>query len=169
MPRNMSVAYTEQQVRDRTKTVTRRAGWRFLNPGDHLNLVDKTMGLKPGMSPRLIERVQVVDVRREPLCLVARHGELALEGFPELNAVEFIHAFFEPQGISAGDEVTRVEWRYLDAYTPHGRLFGVPKGATHFDGKDYIRRHGRASWVRYNGADLVQPIREPKPIEWRLA
>lgn len=38
MPRLMSVAFTEQAVRDRTKTVTRRKGWTFLKPGDRLTL-----------------------------------------------------------------------------------------------------------------------------------
>ncbi|MBH0780368.1 hypothetical protein [Nocardia bovistercoris] len=44
MPRNMSVSLTEKQVRARTKTVTRRAGWRFLEPGTRLMLCRKVMG-----------------------------------------------------------------------------------------------------------------------------
>jgi len=36
MPRNISFALTTQQVRNRTKTVTRRAGWLFLKAGDIL-------------------------------------------------------------------------------------------------------------------------------------
>lgn len=38
MPRLMSVALTEKQVRDRTKIVTRRLGWLMLEPGDTLTL-----------------------------------------------------------------------------------------------------------------------------------
>ena len=44
MPRLMSVSLTEQQVRARTKTVTRRVGWLMLKPGDRLTLCRKVMG-----------------------------------------------------------------------------------------------------------------------------
>lgn len=43
MSRLMSVSLTEQAVRDRTKTVTRRLGWRFLKPGDTLTLCRKDL------------------------------------------------------------------------------------------------------------------------------
>lgn len=36
--RLMSVAFTEQAVIERRKTVTRRKGWRFLKAGDRLTL-----------------------------------------------------------------------------------------------------------------------------------
>ena len=41
MPRNMSFMITKEQVRNRTKTVTRRLGWAFLKPGDIVNAVEK--------------------------------------------------------------------------------------------------------------------------------
>src|SRR5690606_16125326 len=79
MSRLMSVAHTEQAVRDRTKTVTRRVGWRFLKAGDTLTLCRKVMGRKPGEPLEPICDVEVVDVRREPLTAmldedVAREG-----------------------------------------------------------------------------------------------
>ncbi len=48
MARLMSVAFTEQAVRDRAKTVTRRKGWLFLTTGQRLTLCRKVMGRKPG-------------------------------------------------------------------------------------------------------------------------
>jgi len=63
----MSVSITEQAVRDRTKTVTRRLGWRFLKPGDRLTLCRKVMGRKHGEPLERIAEVEVVSVRREPL------------------------------------------------------------------------------------------------------
>lgn len=48
MPRNMSFTLTIEQMRARTKTVTRRKGWAFLKPGDLVWAVVKGMGLKPG-------------------------------------------------------------------------------------------------------------------------
>ena len=44
MPRLMSFSMTTPQVRARTKTVTRRLGWRFLKPGVVLWAVEKAQG-----------------------------------------------------------------------------------------------------------------------------
>jgi len=54
MPRLMSFALTEQQMRDQSKTVTRRRGWGFLKPGDTLYAVNKVMGFKKGEKPERI-------------------------------------------------------------------------------------------------------------------
>jgi hypothetical protein len=129
----MSVAFTEQAVIERRKTVTRRKGWwldkngrRLLMPGDRLTLCRKVMGRKPGEPLVRICDVEVVSVRREPLCAVAgpwEHGEgveviwpeLVAEGFPGMGPGEFMRRYFvEAQGIGAMDDVTRIEWRYLD-------------------------------------------------------
>jgi hypothetical protein len=114
MPRLMSVAFTEQAVRDRTKTVTRRKGWRHLKPGQRLTLCRKVMGRKPGEPLVRIADVQVVDVRREPLHAITA-DEVAREGFPGMSPAEFIRRFFvDAQGIQPGDQVTRIEWVYED-------------------------------------------------------
>lgn len=114
MPRLMSVALTEPAVRDRSKTVTRRNGWRFLKAGDRLTLCRKTMGRKPGEPLDRIAEVEVVSVRRERLAAVTA-DEVALEGFPGMKPQEFVQRFFvEGQGLSPEADVTRIEWRYLD-------------------------------------------------------
>ena len=133
MSRLMSVAYTEQAVVDRTKTVTRRKGWwvdkngrRLVKPGDRLTLCRKVMGRKPGEPLVRIAEVEVVSVRREPLCAVAgpyatdKNGatiwpEVIAEGFPDMSPWDFMDRFFiEAQGIQVMDDVTRIEWRYLE-------------------------------------------------------
>lgn len=119
MPRLMSVAFTEEAVRRRTKTVTRRKGWLFLKPGDRLTLCRKVMGRKPGEPLVRICDVEVVAVTRHALAglLISadRHGEVAREGFPGMSPKEFVQRFFiDAQGMSADDTVTRIEWRYLD-------------------------------------------------------
>jgi hypothetical protein len=128
MSRLMSVAFTEDAVRARTKTVTRRKGWwtdkngrRILVPGERLTLCRKVMGRKPGEPLVRIAEVEVVSVRREPLRDVVLPGELTAEGFPEWDtpddswgALEFVERFFTPQGIDPLDDVTRIEWHYLD-------------------------------------------------------
>lgn len=134
MSRLMSVAFTEQAVVDRSKTVTRRKGWwedkngrRLLKAGDRLTLCRKVMGRKPGEPLVRLAEVEVVSVRREPLCAVAgpyatdQNGgtiwpEMIAEGFPEMSPAEFMLKFFiDAQGIGAMDDVTRIKWRYLDA------------------------------------------------------
>lgn len=126
----MSVAFTEQAVRERRKTVTRRKGWwvdkrgrRLLLCGDRLTLCRKVMGRKPGEPLVRIAEVEVVAIRREPLCAIAGDpsdlgaAELAREGFTDIDADEFMLRYFTPQGIGPMDDVTRIEWRYLDGPT----------------------------------------------------
>jgi hypothetical protein len=129
MARLMSVAFTEQAVVERRKTVTRRKGWwvdkhgrRLLHEGDRLTLCRKVMGRKPGEPLVRLAEVEVLKASRLELGLVRVPGELTAEGFPELErwpgpyqgAVEFIERYFAPQGLGWNDEVTRIEWRYLD-------------------------------------------------------
>lgn len=96
----MSVAMTEQAVRDRTKTVTRRKGWLAAKPGDRLTLVRKSQGRKPGEPLVRLAEVEVVSVRRERLWEITDE-EVALEGFPGMRPVEFVHRFFvEAQGMT---------------------------------------------------------------------
>lgn len=126
MPRRMSVAMTKQAVIERRKTVTRRKGWLFLKPGDRLLLVEKTMGFKKGETcPPPLAEVEVVSVRREPLYQLhlRNHSayaweEVAREGFPSMNPTEFVQRFFiDAQGMHILDDVTRIEWRYMDEVT----------------------------------------------------
>lgn len=130
----MSVSFTEQAVRERRKTVTRRKGWwvdknghRILQAGDELTLCRKVMGRKKGEPLERICNVRVVSVRREPLRDVVLPGELTKEGFPEWDtpddswgAFEFVERYFTPQGIDPIDDVTRIEWEYLDNESIHG-------------------------------------------------
>jgi hypothetical protein len=111
----MSVAFTEQAVRLRSKTVTRRKGWRFLRPGDRLTLCRKVMGRKQGEPLIRIAEVEVVNVSTERLRQITSE-DVALEGFPGMSREEFMRRFFVvAQGMSIDDFVTRIEWRYLDS------------------------------------------------------
>ena len=113
MPRLMSVAFTEDAVRRRAKTVTRRKGWTFLVPGERITLCRKVMGRRHGEPLIRITEVQVVSVRREPLERITAE-DVAREGFPGMDPQDFIRRFFvDAQGIQPGDQVTRIEWTYL--------------------------------------------------------
>ena len=93
MPRNISFALTTKQIRDRTKTVTRRKGWKFLKAGDILNACVKCMGLKPGEKIERLCQIEVTDVRVEPLDQMSSDREYGdadatAEGFPEMSGRE---------------------------------------------------------------------------------
>ena len=115
MPRNMSFMATVEQFKDRTKTVTRRQGWRFLKAGDLLMAVEKGMGLKKGEKMKRLGLIRVVRVLREPLYLVAvRDDECAKEGFPELTPRQFVELYCKINGCSQQAECTRIEFEYVD-------------------------------------------------------
>ncbi len=116
MPRLISVALTEAAVADRSKTVTRRIGWRHVAVGDRLTLCRKVMGRRrqDGFVEPLVRlaEVQVVDVRREPLNAITA-TDVALEGFPDWTPSEFVAFFCKSMRCEQWTEVTRIEWRYL--------------------------------------------------------
>ena len=111
--RLMSVAMTEAAVLDRTKTVTRRLGWRFLKVGDRVTLCRKVMGLKKGESVVRICNVEIIGVRRERLEEITL-GDVALEGFPSWPVSQFVIMFMRAMKCDHETEVTRIEWRYLE-------------------------------------------------------
>lgn len=115
MPRNMSFALTTDQIRNRTKTVTRRLGWKFLKAGDLINACVKCMGLRPGEKVERLALLRVYSVRREPLRWIERELDgAALEGFPELSEWDFVERFCRHMKCDRNVEVTRIEFEYVD-------------------------------------------------------
>jgi len=112
MSRLMSVALTEQAVRERRKTVTRRLGWRFLKPGDRLTLCRKVMGRKKDEPLVRICDVEVVSVDREPLWDITE-DDVMREGF-DCEPSAFVEFFCEHMRCVPDTIVTRIEWRYVD-------------------------------------------------------
>lgn len=119
----MSFALTTEQVRNRTKTVTRRLGWRFAKAGDVVQPVVKSQGLKKGETVEKIGGpIRVVSVRREPLERMAkdRHygaREARAEGFEAMNGAGFVQMFCEHNNVTPEAEVTRIEFEYVDQET----------------------------------------------------
>lgn len=116
MSRLLSVALTEQQVRDQTKTETRRLGWRHAHAGMQLSLVRKAMGRKrrDGTVQPLVRlnEVVVTEVRREPLHAITEAG-VAAEGFPHWTPEQFIDFFTSRMKCDRNAHVTVIRWRYL--------------------------------------------------------
>jgi hypothetical protein len=84
VPSLTAVSLTEAEVRDRTKTVTRRTGWQTLRAGDRLTLCRKVMGRRPGEPLERIAEVEVTSVRREPLDAITA-ANVTAEGFPQMT------------------------------------------------------------------------------------
>lgn len=118
MPRNISFALTTDQIRNRTKTVTRRKGWEWLKPGTILNACVKCMGLKPGEKIERICQIRVTKVNREPLATMCQmhYGdtEATKEGFPRMTGTDFVRMFCEHMGGDEWQDVTRIEFEYLE-------------------------------------------------------
>ena len=119
MPRNISFALTTDQIRNRTKTVTRRLGWKFLKVGDILNACVKCQGLKPGEKIERLGQIRVIDVRREALDSITMeldggYGEAVAEGFPAHTGEMFCEMFCQHMNCDMETEVTRIEFEYVD-------------------------------------------------------
>lgn len=117
MPRLMSVALTEQAVRDRSKTVTRRLGWEFLQPGQRLTLVRKSMGRRrrDGTVEPLVRitDVEIVSAIRVVLGAIIP-SDVEREGFPGWTGEQFVEFFCQThKGCTPNTVVTRIEWSYL--------------------------------------------------------
>ena len=109
----MSFAHTEQQIRDRTKTVTRRMGWKFLEPGDELWAVRTVRGIIKGEKVERICRIRVLKVRRERLCFITP-TDVRKEGFPDLTVTRFVQMFCREMGCEPLDHITRIEFEYTE-------------------------------------------------------
>lgn len=112
--RNMSFSMTTAQVRNRTKTVTRRFGWWNLKPGDVLCAIEKGQGLKKGEKVVRICQIEVVKSTAETLSIMELSpGEAALEGFPDSSEEEFVTMLCKKYKKSRHDLVNRIEFKYL--------------------------------------------------------
>jgi hypothetical protein len=118
MPRLISFSITTEQIRSRTKTVTRRAGWLSLKAGEELRAVEKAQGLKKGEHVTDLARIRVTNVRLEPLRNIDR-VDVAREGLadhPEINGDPklFVKFFCKAHsGCTPDTIVTRIEFEYL--------------------------------------------------------
>lgn len=122
--RNMSFMLTPDQILNRTKTVTRRLGWKTLKPGTLVRAVRKGMGLKKGEKVEELAVIRVKSVRREPLATMIADvdygiSEVVLEGLDEHPAVQgspiaFVDFFCNSHRPCERDwSVTRIEFEYV--------------------------------------------------------
>lgn len=118
MPRNMSVFYTQQQVLDEIKDVTRRLGWANLKSGELFWMVEKGQGLKKGEKVKRLKLCRCVSNRPEPLNRMIRNlgygaKEAKREGFPQLTGYEFVMMFCRHMKVEPTQIVNRIEFEYV--------------------------------------------------------
>lgn len=112
--RNMSFALTTAQIRDRSKTVTRRTGWVRLRPDTLIQPVVKSQGLKKGEHVEKIGGpIRVVRVDRVVLGDISVQ-DVHREGFHELTKPQFLRMFKRLNGCRRDAVVTRIEFTYED-------------------------------------------------------
>jgi len=112
MPRNMSFMLTTEQIRNKTKTVTRRLGWWFLRPGAILNACEKCQGLKKGEKIKKLCQIRVISTEKIRLHQV-NSSECAKEGFPDMHWSEFIFMFRQEMRCEWATDVNRIEFEYV--------------------------------------------------------
>lgn len=110
--KNISFQLTTDQIKNRSKTVTRRLGWRNLKVGDVLQACEKCMGRKNGEPLVKLGAIRVVSVRREPLNAITNE-DCVKEGFPFFSSIHFITMFCEEMKCQPETIVTRIEFEYL--------------------------------------------------------
>lgn len=113
--RHMSFFLTQRQVRERSKTVTRRLGWKDAKPGDLVQPVVKGQGLKKGETVEKIGGpIRFVRVDQVVLCDITPQ-DVYREGFPQMTTREFIKMFKQShKGCRRDDRVTRIEFEYVE-------------------------------------------------------
>lgn len=110
----MSFYLTQPQIRNQTKTVTRRKGWAFLAVGDQLQPIVKGQGLKKGQQvERIGAPIEIVNLRWERLCAITPADVIA-EGFPEKTPEEFIGLYIAANGGDRNQLTHRIEFAYTE-------------------------------------------------------
>ena len=148
----MSFMLTTEQVRNRTKTVTRRLGWKFLKPGQYLWAVEKAQGLKKGEKVKRLALIRVYWVIEEPLSSILYYpsDESAKEGFPNWSNREFFDFFMKESGCAPDSLVTRIEFQYVNVDPP----FSID--SADIDWRDEIKF--TESWYQKTGVLEIDPL-----------
>ncbi len=114
---------TQPQIKARTKTVTRRLGWKSLKPGTLLMGAEKCQGLGKGGKIKTLGLIRVTDVRQESLFRMVEDldygfAETVAEGFdrphPNFWPGTFVELFCAShRGCTPQTEVTRIQFEYV--------------------------------------------------------
>ncbi|MCW8128936.1 MAG: ASCH domain-containing protein [Planctomycetota bacterium] len=110
----MSFFHTQKQVRNQSKTQTRRLGWEDAKAGDTVMAIVKGQGLKKGEKVERIAQIVFTRVWREPLNHISQE-DVIKEGFPALNSAQFVAMFCRHMKCIPRRKVTCIEFKYVSA------------------------------------------------------
>lgn len=111
--RCMSFFLTTDQIRNRTKTVTRRMGWKSLQPGQEFWACRRCQGLKKGEKVEKLARLRCVS--NEVVVLQSiDESDVRREGFPDMSPDEFVAMFCRHMKVEPTALVQRIEFEYLE-------------------------------------------------------
>lgn len=114
MSRNMSFKLTTQQIKDGTKTVTRRDGWWNLRRGEIINACVQCQGLKKGEKITVLRQIRIISTQQEQLDHITKE-ECVKEGFPDLTPAQFVTFFCEThKGMRPTFDINRIEFEYIN-------------------------------------------------------
>lgn len=116
--RNMSFSLTTQQIRQRTKFVTRRLGWKNLKPGELFRAVEKAQGLRKGEHVQSLGILRCDSNYQEQLHRMTENinygeCEVVLEGFPDTTPEKFVNMFCDHNGIQPSLSIQRIQFSYV--------------------------------------------------------
>ena len=110
--RNMSFALTTQQFINKSKTVTRRFGWKFLKKGDLICGVEKAMGLQKGEKIKRLGVIRIISndvVRLDSIT----QDDVIKEGFPNWKPADFINLITKHYNVKSDSMINRIEFEYV--------------------------------------------------------
>ncbi|MGB2756550.1 MAG: hypothetical protein WBD02_02670 [Acidimicrobiia bacterium] len=119
--KRISFNETSEAVLRQTKTVTRRnpRTWQTVAPGDQLQPVQKTQGLKLGEQQTLLgPPIIIISNTIVPADDIDNH-ELAREGFEHLTPTEFIQLLHRIGSINEHNQTRRIEFEYTNTNQPN--------------------------------------------------
>lgn len=108
----MSFFLTTEQIRQGSKTVTRRNGWAFLKPGDIVNACVKCQGIPKGGKIEKIRQIRIISTRMERLDQI-NEEDVRKEGFPGFDTRGFIDMYCTHNKVKPEDHVNRIEFEYV--------------------------------------------------------
>ena len=108
--RNMSFMLTVEQMLNRTKTVTRRDGWWFLESGDVVMACVKCMGLKKGEKVKKLYPIIIISSTPEILAHITQE-DCIKEGFPHYSPLQFTKMFCKHNKCEASEIINRIEFK----------------------------------------------------------
>lgn len=122
----MGFQHSLAQVRNHSKTVTRRLGWKFLTLADMLYACEKSMGLRKGEKKIIYETLQPICLRWEPLnrmIVNPEYGrqECIKEGFPHLSPKEFVDMVLKmhrAEKLTPESLIHRIEYKFIYESAP---------------------------------------------------